>query len=158
MIPNAPKQPNDLIDLIFESVQRIKERTDENGNPTLSLEADNKSLFLRTLLIPNPNFGGCVLEVEKWEGLMNSAKDNMCSEVASVIYQQGMAIAEGYYYAFASKSSETVRDKNNTMSSLSHLVQRNHMEKTVTLKEEAKKSALAFMGVGGDRDDHQPQY
>lgn len=150
MIPSAPKQPNDMIDLLFESVQKVKERYDGNGMLQVTMEPDNKLLNYRTLLIPNPNFGGCILEVEHWISLMKDAKNNMCSEMADVIYQQGMDLVEDYLYAFASKSSETVRDKDNTMQSLLHLVQRNHMEKTVRIEDKAKDGISKAMGLSRD--------
>ena len=153
MIPNSPKQPSDVIDLLFEAVQEIKEKKDENGQMQSVVEADNESLYWRTLLINNPNFGGCVLEIKKWENLMHTAKDNMCVEVANIIFSQGMAIAKGYKYAFAAKSSETIRDKHNSQSSLTHLLQRNHMEKTVTIDEKVKKGFANSLGLSKDDDD-----
>lgn len=153
MLPPSPRQPNDVIDVIFESVQRPVERIDENGQMRVEMEADNKSLFYRTLLIPNPNFGGCILEVEKWVALMEDAVNNMCKEVAVVIKKQGMDIMNAYLYAYASKSSETVRDKDNVTSSLTHLLQRNHVEKTVRIDDKTKGGFGAAMGLG--RDDQE---
>ena len=153
MIPNSPKQPSDVIDLLFEAVQEIKEKKDENGQMQNVVEADNESLYWRTLLINNPNFGGCTLEVKKWENLMRTAKDNMCSEVAAVIFEQGMAISKGYRYAFAAKSSETIRDKHNSQSSLTHLLQRNHMEKTVTIDEKVKGGIAQSIGLRKDEEE-----
>jgi hypothetical protein len=153
VIPHSPKQPSDVIDLLFEAVQEIHQKKDENGQMKNVIEPDNESLYWRTLLINNPNFGGCVLEIKKWENLMRTAKDNMCSEVAEVIYKQGMDIAKGYKYAFAGKSSETIRDKHNSQSSLTHLLQRNHMEKTVTLDEKVKGGLAKSLGLAKDDDD-----
>jgi hypothetical protein len=156
VIPNAPRQPNDVIDLLCESVQQVKERYDENGNMQLILEPDNESLYWRTMLINNPNFGGCVLEVKNWQGIADSAEDNMCVEPARILKRQMLAISDGYKYAFASKSSETIRDRNNSQSSLTHILQRNHMEKTVTIEDKMKKGLGESIGLGG-RDDQQQQ-
>lgn len=153
MIPHAPKQPSDVIDLLFEAVQEIKQKKDENGQMVNVIEPDNESLYWRTLLINNPNFGGCVLEIKKWENLMRTAKDNMCSEVAAVIFEQGMAIAKGYKYAFAGKSSETIRDKSNTQASLTHLLQRQHIEKSITIDEKVKKGLGNALGLSKDDDE-----
>ena len=158
MIPQAGKQPNDVIDLLFESVQQIRERFDENGIPQASLEPDNESLYWRTLLINNPAFGATVLEVKNFQNLAETATDNMCSEPASVLKKQMLAIVEGYRYAFASKSSETIRDSHNSQSSLTHILQRNHMEKTVTLEDKLKKGGLSALRLGGRDDDNQQQY
>jgi hypothetical protein len=152
VIPHAPKQPSDLIDLLFEAVQEINQAPDENGQMQNVIEPDNESLYWRTLLINNPNFGGCVLEIKKWENLMRTAKDNMCEEVAAVLLRQGMAIAKGYKYAFAGKSSETLRDKHNAQSSLTHILQRNHVEKTVTVDEKVKGGLAKSLGLAKDDD------
>lgn len=153
MIPHSPKQPSDVIDLLFEAVQEIKQKKDENGQMVNVIEPDNESLYWRTLLINNPNFGGCVLEIKKWENLMRTAKDNMCSEVAAIIFEQGMAIAKGYKYAFAGKSSETIRDKTNSQASLTHLLQRQHIEKSITIDEKVKKGLGSALGLSKDDDD-----
>jgi hypothetical protein len=153
VIPHAPKQPNDVIDLLFEAVQEIHQKPDANGLLQDVIEPDNESLYWRTLLINNPNFGGCVLEIKKWENLMRTAKDNMCTEVASVLFDQGMAIAKGYKYAFAGKSSETIRDKHNSQASLTHILQRNHIEKTVTVDEKIKGGMAKALGLSKDDDE-----
>jgi hypothetical protein len=154
LIPPAQKQPQDVIDLLFESVQQINEIKDQKtGEIKRVLEPDNESLFWRTLLINSPNFGGAALEVRKWQTLMKSAYDNMCSEVADVIFKDGMQRALDYKYGFAAKSSETIRDSHNSQSSLTHLLQRNHMEKTVTIEDKVKSGLGAAIGLG--RDDQQ---
>lgn len=158
MIPQAPKQPNDVIDLLIESVQRIQEIEDEHGHTKRVLEPDNESLYWRTLLINNPNFGGCVLEVKNWQSLAEEAFDNMCAEPALILRKQMLDKANGYKHAFASKSSETIRDKHNSQSSLTHILQRNHMEKTVTLENKVKKGGLQALGIGGRDDDQQQGY
>lgn len=153
VIPHSPKQPSDVIDLLFEAVQEIHEGKDENGQLKNVIEPDNESLFWRTLLINNPNFGGCVLAIKKWENTMRTAKDNMCSEVAQVIYDQGMAWSKGFKYAFAGKSSETIRDSKNSQASLTHLLQRQHIEKTVTLDEKVKGGIAKSLGLAKDDDE-----
>jgi hypothetical protein len=153
MLPPTPRQPNDAIDVIFESVQRPVERIDENGQMRVEMEADNKSLFYRMLMIPNQNFGGCILEIEKFIAHMNDAVNNMCFEVSEVIKKQGLELMNAYLYAFASKSSETVRDKDNVTSSLTHVLQRNHVEKTVRIDDKTKGGFGSAMGLGNDRGD-----
>ena len=157
MLQQPPMKQNDFVDVLIESVHKYYDRLDENGQPTRILEPDNESLFWRTLLINHNGFGGAVLELKKWAGLMESAYDNMCPEVAQQLHDQGMRIYEGYKYAFASKSSETIRDRDNSQSSLTHLLLRDHMEKTVTLKDNMKKGGLQALGIGGRDNDDRPQ-
>ena len=155
MLPPSPRQPNDAIDVLFEAVQRPVERRDENGQMKVEYEADNKSLLYRTFLISNPYFGVCILEVEKFIALMEDAVNNMCIEVSTVIKKQGMDIVNAYLYSYAGKSSERVRDKENVISSLLDMLQRNHVEKTVRIDDKTKGGFGAAMGLGGRDDQDQ---
>lgn len=153
MLPHGPDKVEDFVSVLIESVQKNSPTLDENKQVVLRKAADNKSLLLRTFLINSPHFGAAVLECEKWESLMRTAKDNMSEEVADVIYEQGMAYYESYMYSFASKSSETIRDSDNSQSSLTHLLLRDHMEKTVTIKDKAAKGLGQAIGLRGEKDD-----
>ena len=159
MLQQGPPKANDAADLLIESIHRVVEIIDENGQMRRSIEPDDESLFWRLLEINNPNFGGAVYEIKKFERQLYSAADGLPFEMAMMIQDQGNKIAMAYRYAFASKSSETIRDKLTAQSSLMHQLLRDHAEKTVTIKDDAKKGlgqSLGLGGGGGNQQDQQP--
>ena len=158
MLQQGPPKANDAADLLIESIHGVVERFDENGQIVRTIEPDDESLFWRLLEINSPNFGGSVYEIKKFERQLRSTFDGLPYEMAEMIQNQGLMIIKGYKYAFASKSSETIRDKLTAQSSLMHQFLRDHAEKTVTIKDEAKKGLGQSLGLGGGGQQDQQQY
>ena len=156
MLQQPPNKPNDVIDLLIESVQQVVERADENGVMQRVIEPDNESLYFKTQLINSAAFASCVLKLRWLKNLGTEAYYNMCFERAQVIEKQLDNWYKGYKYSFDAKSSETLRDKHNTQSSLIHIMNRNHMERSITLKGEMGKSMMdGIMGRESQKEDPQ---
>lgn len=153
MLQQSPTKANDAIDLLIESVQQVTERIDENGQKQITIEPDNESLWMKTQLVNSP-FAGFILKLRFLRDLADAAKYNMCEARAKVIQSQILDIYKSYKYSIDAKSSETLRDKNNSQSSLFHIVTQNKMERAVTLKGEMSKSlGASIMGREAQREE-----
>ena len=157
VLQQGPAKANDAADLLVESIQRTVTRMDYNtGQMVREIEPDDESLFWRMMLINNPNFGGAVWELKEWYRLMITAHHGLPQEMADMLCEQGLLIYEGWKYAFASKSSETLQSgSKDAQSSLTQLHLRQHQEKTVNIKDEAKKGLGQAIGLGGPQEQQQ---
>lgn len=139
MLQEGPSKANDLIDLLTEAAQLVVE-TEENGVKKKEIIPDNESLWMQTKMVNSPTFARYILKLRELYDLAANAKDNMCAERAKVISDQILAKYKSHKYSIDSKSSETLRDAHNSQSSLNHIILRQHQERSITIKEQAKSS------------------
>lgn len=80
----------------------------------------------------------------------------MSPQRAEVMSNQIMDIVTSYKRSTDAKSSESLRDKHNTQSTLIDKINRGKIERAITLKGEAKASMMdGFMGKDGNREEEQ---
>lgn len=158
MIPPQPPKNADALDLISQSVERRVEHKDKSGQIIIENLPDNLSLWWKSQIVNSPHFAAFAFELMTLANLGKEAYNNMSPEMAMVLEKEINDTVAAYMYSVDAKSSETVRDSQNIQSSLVHLLVRDHMERTVTLKDGlGEKSRLAFLGGGGG-DQPPPQY
>lgn len=154
MLQQGPPKPQDAVDMIMQSVERLVNGIDENGQKTQTMVPNNWSLWWKTQMAASPVFARFAYKLNKMITKANTLHHSMCVARANVIKEQIMGFVEAYMYSIDSMSSITVRDKDNSQSNLNHLLLRQHMEVTKTFKGDLKEAGrLGFMG--GNNDDQR---
>lgn len=154
MIQDAERKHNDLIDIIIEGSQRIEEVENEEGKKQKTLVLDPETIYWKTHIVNSPTLARFVLELKEFERQAIRCFNNMYRDRAADMAHQILDIGKSYRYSVDAKSSESLRDKNNTQSTLIDKINRNKVEKAYTLKEEGKKGLLSgFIGRDEERED-----
>lgn len=145
--------------MIIEGCQSIETVKHENGTESRELRINPKKIWYKTHIINAPTFGRYVLHREMLEDKGGQCFFHMSQSRAQVMSMQVMDICESYDYSIDAKSSECLRDKNNTQSTLIDKINRNKIEKQYTIKDELKGGIID--GMLGRRkvqqDIHQDQ-
>jgi hypothetical protein len=156
VLQQAPDKVNDLISLLLEAANEIVERKDENGQFQQVVIPDSESIWMQTKMVNSPTFARYVLKLRDLYDLGMAAGDYMCAERATVIQKQVIGKYKSHKYSIDAKSSETLRDKHNSQSSLNHIILRQHQERSVTVKGEAGKSMMdGIMGREAQKEEQQ---
>lgn len=142
---------NNTVDIIFQSVQRTIDVKDNDGNMRKEQVLDDLSLWCKTLSVATNKLGQLVHEMMEFARYGMNADKNMCSERAVNWQIESMAIVESVKKALDSKSSESMRNKENSQSTLIDKVNKNSIEKIYTMKEKAKGSIFDSI-MGKERD------
>jgi hypothetical protein len=80
--------------------------------------------------------------------------ENMCTDRSNQMSHDILEISQSFRRAIDAKSSESLRDKNNSQSVLIDKVGRNRVEKVYTMKDQVNKSLInSFLGRDKDRDE-----
>ena len=153
MIPESQKQHNDLIDFLSDACQHVEEVELPDGTVEKQLVTDPEIAWWKTNLVNSPTFGRFAFELKNFEGLAAQCYNNMSAPKAKVMAQQILAIGSSFRRSIDAKSSESLRDKLNTQSTLIDKLNRNKVEKAYTVKGEIKKSFMdGFLGREGQRE------
>ena len=155
MLQQGPPKPNDAVDMIMQSVERLVNGIDEStGQKTQTMVPNNWSLWWKTQMAASPVFARFAYKLNKMITKANTLHHSMCASRAAIIKEQIMGYVEAYMYSIDSMSSITVRDKDNSQSNLNHLLLRQHMEVTKTFKGDLKEAGIkGFLGRN-DEDSH----
>jgi len=156
VLQQGPPKPNDAVDMIMQSVERLVNGIDEStGQKTQTMVPNNWSLWWKTQMAASPVFARFAYKLNKMITKANTLHYSMCAARAGVIKEQIMGYVEAYMYSIDSMSSITVRDKDNSQSNLNHLLLRQHMEVTKTFKGDMKEAGrLGFLGGREDDQGH----
>lgn len=153
MIPEGSKAHNDLIDILIEAAQKVEEVDQPDGSKQKQMVADPEILWWKTNIVNSPHFGRFAYELKGFEHLAEQCYNNMSNPRAAVMAQQILAIASSFRRSIDAKSSESLRDKQNTQSTLIDKINRNKIEKAFTLKGEAKRTFKdALLGKEAERE------
>ena len=153
MMPETEKNNSDFIDMLITASHRNVKVTNAEGREVTELKLDTKKLDYKTQMVNSPFFSRFVFELEEFANLALDVYNFMTYKRAKVISDQIIRHVASYGYSIDAKSSETLRDHNNSQSSLTHIMTRNHMEKSVTFKEELKKGMWeSFKGKEKDKE------
>lgn len=153
MIPEGQKIHTDLIDILIEASQEIEEVSQPDGTTQKQLLLNPEIIWWKTGIINSPTFGRFAYMLKEWERQAEECFDNMCRDRAFEIAKDIIEIGKSFRRSIDAKSSESLRDKNNTQSTLIDKINRNKIEKLYTVKGEGKKSLMAgLLGAEGERD------
>lgn len=132
---------------------RIESVRQPDGHVERQLVSDPKKVWYKTQIVNSPTFGNMAFELETLESKRLQCYNHMSQPRAAVMDQQLEGIILSFQYSIDAKSSESLRDKNNTQSTLIDKVNRNKIEKAYTIKGEAKKTFIdGMMGRDGSRE------
>ena len=153
-LPDSSEKHNDLIDLIIQSAQKTVDINNGDGTISREMQMDADSLWWKTHTISSNNFGQLAFELKEFERMALTAHENMSPERAGQMAHDILEMSQSYRRAIDAKSSESLRDKNNSQSVLIDKVGRNRVEKVYTMKDQINKSLLkSFLGRDRDRDE-----
>ena len=151
---DGQEKHNDLIDLIIQSATKTVNVKGEDGTIFQEQQMDSDSLWWKTHSISANTFGAVAFELKEWERMALQSHENMCEDRANQISHDIMEISQSFRRSIDAKSSESLRDKNNSQSVLIDKVGRNRVEKVYTMKDQVNKSLLSgFLGRDKDRDE-----
>ncbi len=150
-IPESEKTHNDLIDIIIEASQTIEEVEQADGKIQKILQLDPEKIYWKTHIVNSPTFAQFVYQLKEFQHLGTQSFHFMHRNRAIVLASQIEEKVKNYKYAIDAKSSESLRDMNNTQSTLIDKINRNKIEKAYTVKGDAKKSFMdGLLGREGE--------
>lgn len=150
MMPDTEKNNSDFIDLLTTAVSKSR-KYDDNGVQRSELEINTKALAYKLEMVSSNTYGRFVFMKERLESLAIDVYNYMEPEKADVVAGQVLRLVEAYGYSTDAKSSETLRDKNNSVSSLLHIMNSKSTERKVTISEDVKKGGFAAMFGGSQK-------
>jgi len=155
-IPESQKDHNDLIDILIEASQTIEEINTPDGKTEKQLLLNPEIIWWKTGIINAPTFGRFAFELKEWERQGPECFDNMYKDRAHEMSKDILAIGESYRRSIDAKSSESLRDKHNTQSTLIDKINKNKVEKAYTIKGEGRRSLMdGIIGRDQERDEEE---
>jgi len=156
MIVGTEKAHQDVIDLLVDACQTVDIVQSPDGTYSKQLILDPEKAWWKTQLVNSPTFGMFAKVLRNLEGMAEDAKNNMSAPRAQVLAEQLLRYCLDYRYSIDAKSSETLRDKNNTQPSLIDKMQRSNTPHAFNPKEEMKKSLFrGWVGGNNPSDDDE---
>lgn len=153
MIPEGQPKYNDLIDIVIQSSQKTVDVTQKDGSITKEQVIDEEIVWWKTLSVASVTLGRCAFELKEWERNAFSASVNMTDERAQNIGHEIMEIGASFRRSIDSKSSESMRDKRNSQSTLIDKINKNKVEKVHTFKGDMSKSMIdVFLGREAEKE------
>ena len=152
MIPQSEQEHKDIIDLIIEGAQSIEQIESEDGSVVKSLIIDPEKIYWKTQLVNSPTFARFVLELKNFEGLAQQAYSYMSEPRAKGLSFQILSLVQAYKYSIDSKSSESLRNSDNTQSTLIDKIKSNKIERSYKMKGEKTRNMWDAI-VGKDKEN-----
>jgi hypothetical protein len=113
-------------------------------------------VWWKTNIINGPTFGRFAFYLKEFERMAEDAFDNMYGSRAMSMAKDILAIGQSFRRSIDAKSSESLRDKNNTQSTLIDKINRNKVERAYTMKGAVKNSMWdGIMGRDREKDDEE---
>jgi len=155
MIVGTEKAHQDVIDLLVDACQTVDIIQNPDGSYSKQLILDPEKAWWKTQLVNSPTFGMFTKVLRNLEGMAEDAKNNMSAPRAQVLAEQLLRYCLDYRYSIDAKSSETLRDKNNTQPSLIDKMQRSNTPHAFNPNDEMKKSLFSGWTGGNKSDDEE---
>src|SRR3990167_742526 len=153
LVPEGQPKYNDLIDIIIESAKKNVEVPQSDGSIIKQSIIDDEIIWWKTGSVNSSMFARFAFELKEFERMATEAFTHMTKERARIFGHQVIDIGTSYRRSIEAKSSESLRDKNNSQSTLIDKINRNKIEKVYTAKGEMKRTAFdALMGRDKAKD------
>ena len=152
MIPQSDPEHHNLVDILVQSVQRLKELPQEDGTTQKSLVIDPMSMYYKTLVVASPLLARFVYELENFGNMALQAKNFMSAQRAYAFSEQIKKLVQAYMYSLDSKSSESIRINGSSQSTLVDKIARNKIERSYNVKGEKTRSFIDAM-LGKDKEN-----
>ena len=128
------------MDIVFQSVQKTIEEKNDEGKITKVQIMDELALWCKTLSVASNKLGQLIFEMMEFTRNGLNAHNHMCKERADLWVSDTLAVVESVKKMLDSKSSESLRNNQNSQSTLIDKINKNSVEKIYTMKDTAKKS------------------
>lgn len=129
---------NDTVDIVFQSVQKTKEITNDEGKKEYVQVMDDLALWCKTLSVASNKLSQVIYEMMEFMRVGLSAENYMSKERAKVWRETTLGIVESIKKTLDSKSSESIRNKDNSQGTLIDKINKNSVEKIYTMKDKGK--------------------
>lgn len=154
MNPDTVPKSGDLVNITIQAAQKIIEQRQPDGTIESKSVLNTDSLWWKTQSVSSNIFARFGFELKEFERQALNARNNMCSERAEQFAHEIMEIADSYRRSIDAKSSESVKDNQNSQSTYIDKVNRQKVERVYTMKDQAKKSLFdGFLGREREKDE-----
>ena len=143
---------NDTVDIVFQSVQKTVQQK-KDGEIINTQVMDDLALWCKTLTVSSNKLSQLIFEAMEYVRSGLQANNNMCKERAAIWIQESLDIFESIKNACDAKSSESIRNGENSQSTMIDKINRNSVEKIFTMKDTAKKSIFSSI-MGKEKDKY----
>jgi hypothetical protein len=140
----------DTLGLLALGAQERVEFEDDDGRMRTRLEADPEISFWQSQMVNSPHLGEAVVKFKRLEQKALECRHFMTIKRAIITEKLLLAWYKHYRYGIVSKSSETVRDKDNNQDSLIHVLRKQTVQREFNTKD--TKSAKMLSGWLGRND------
>ncbi len=156
IIPDSTPSHHDGIDLLVDACQTLETVQNMDGSVSKQIVLDPEKAWWKTHVVNSPYFARFAFELKEFERLASESIHHMTQKRAQVLIRQILEIGLGYRYSIDAKSSESLRDKQNTQSTLLDKLQKNKIERAITLKGETKNSLLnSWLGKEAQEEPYE---
>ncbi len=156
LIPETQKTHNDVLDLLVDACQTVQTVRNLDGTISQTMMLDPEKTWWKTHIVNSPTFARFAYELKEFERMGKEAVFFMPADRAAVIQMQINEIGMDYRYSIDAKSSESLRDHQNTQPTLLDKMQRNRIEKAITLKGDLKRSMMdGWLGREAEKDQEE---
>ena len=149
MIGEGDKEHQDYHDFLIEACKKPVQVLQPDKTYKIEYHIDNKIARYKSELVNYQGYSRFVFETERLENMAYDLPNHMTLERALPIQEQILNYVSSLRYSMDAKSSEIVRNKDNTQSSLTHLMLKRTIERNYSAKEDAKQGVLS--GVFADK-------
>lgn len=139
-IPETQPEHADLIAFMTEACKDLVSVETEDGKYHMELVLNTDKVYYKTQSVNYPGFSRFVLELENYKGMASRCIHHMAKARAKVMSDQIMAYVNSFKLSIDAKSSESLRDKDNTQQTLIDKLIRNKIERSVTFKGDVQRS------------------
>ena len=140
IIPENEKTIMDMVDAVTESWKVEKYTKDAEGKMKVERVIDERRAWWQMHHIGSNSLGRFALERENLGNLFRNAKYHMTSYRSEALQTQGLMLCEAYDHSIDAKSSECLRDSNNTQQTLLSMLSKAKTERQFKVSEELKSS------------------
>lgn len=154
LIPDTPKQHNDLVDIIVEAAQYMREVILADGTVQVQPDIDSEIVWMKTQIVANPRFGNYIKELKDFQSLSVLSETSM-SKPRSDQFKKEIALEViSHLRAIDATSSISRLDKNNTQPTLVDKINSSKVPRYYNLKDETKKGIME--GLFGGKKSSDP--
>lgn len=145
----------EVFDLIVDACQSVELVKNQTGDGyTKQLMMDPEKAWWKTHLVNSATFARFAYKIKETERMAQDCYNHMSEARAQVISEQIKQRCLSYRYSIDAKSSESLRDKNNTQPTLIDKMNKSNVPHAVTLKQEAGRSFLSAL-AGRDKSQEE---
>ncbi len=143
----------DITAILKDGMQKKVYIDKADGTKELMQTVDERSAWWKTHHVASPRFGRMATILEHFLGIGEDTKNHLNIEWATVLKEQILNIGDHYMKGIDAKSSETMKDKNTSQTSLVDKYLKNKQERVVSLKDDAKRGM--FEGMFGSKKEDE---